>query len=181
MKAYINKGELLFNSNIRGLISLGSPYDAAVYGIENRPSGWSVDEILREAGLGDDFFESARAVDIAWHSLANDWLFETLFCAWKNGASIRMTQEQEDEKITRTSGPGVDEKSFLLQSGGVEVTNWTGVKTTRWMVNGSPIVTIIQRRDVSRTRIEFPVLSRKPSGVCQSIQIEINAPGVYEI
>ncbi len=180
-KAFIENGELFFNSNSRGLISLGGAYFAAIDGIEDLPSGWSTDEILREAGVTDDFFESANAVNSAWHSVSNNWLFDMLLAAWEKGASIRMTQNQIDEQATRNTGPGVDDKSFLRQSGGVDVSNWTGVKTTAWTVNGSPIVTIIQRRDVSRNRFQFPILSRKPCNVNPSIQIEIQAPGVYEI
>ena len=180
-KAYIDNGQIMFNSNAKGLLNLGNPFDAATYGIDELPSGWSTDEILREAGLTDEFFKSAAAVNSAWHSLKNEWLFKALMAAWEGGAMIRMTDSQVDEKSTRNTGSGVDEKSFLRQSGGVDITTWAGVKTTQWMVDGSPIVTVIQRSEGTYGRADLPLLSRKPSNVCASVQIEINAPGVYEI
>ena len=181
MKAFIENGNIFFNSNSKGLINFGSPFISAIDGIEELPTGWTTEEVLSEAGCDARFFESAKAVNSAWHSLKNDWLFYTLFKEWEGGAEIRMKQHQLDEKTTDNTGPGVDEKSFLRQSGGVEVTNWVAVKTTTWTVDGVNIVTIIQRREVSRNRFEFPILSRKHSTVCASIQLEINAPGVYEI
>lgn len=178
-KAFVENENLMFNSNSKGLINLGNVYQVALWGVSDCPSGWSEEEILREAGMDEAFFESARTIKSADYMFVNEWLPETLYNAWTSGKSVSMSSNQTDEeKIEYRSR--YDEASWLPQSQNtIEVITWYATKVTQFFIDGSPIVTITQKGVGSR-RVELPLLTKQVSNVCPSIQVSIDAPGEYQ-
>lgn len=181
MKAYIQNGELFFNSNSKGLISFGNAKEVAIFGIADSdlPQGWSSTQILQEAGF--DEWESAIAVSTSSDMLSNDWLFQTLLGEWKKGRVIRFKESQIDKRMKKTIGGDVED-GFMPSSGNTWVTEtWSAIQTTVWSVDDEPFVTIIQEDQNRSNRIEFPVILGRRSQYLRTIQVEVTQAGTIKI